>query len=122
MKKLTTLLFLVMLTAACSNKPFVIYNGCKGSWLRVRDGRGTLLLERLEYGKEGVPDLEGQAGRNVELIALGFELGSDRPLGSATTSRYIPNSNSGVITGPTQMQPWEVTSLSSSDSNGGCRP
>lgn len=113
------LVLLVALVASACERPLMVYNGCNGSWVRVHDGRGNLLVEKLVYGQERELDVRGYAGGNIELLAVGFDLNNNRPLGSATTSRYIPNRSGSY--GPTQMHPWEITSLYTSDPNGGCQ-
>lgn len=120
MGKLFLLMCVVLLSTGCE-RPFVIYNGCNGSWVRVVDGRGNLLVEHLNYGLESGVDVGGFAGGNIELLASGYDLQSNRPLGSATTSRYIPHSSGGSPMSPSQLQPWQITYLQTTDPNGGCR-
>src|SRR3989344_6158103 len=117
MKRLFVLGLIAVAVSGCA-KSMVVYNGCNGSWLRVSDGQGRLLVGRLNYGLETTVDISGYSGSNIQLFAAGFELVTNRPLGSTTTSRYI--SSSGSPTGPS-LQPWQITSLQSSDPNGGCR-
>ena len=119
-KQLIVLAFVVVALSGCSARPFVIYNGCKGSWVRVRDGRGDILVSRLDYGNETPVDLrKAYPGRLVELLAVGFSLRDGRPLGSASTSVYVPDYG-GPITGPSQLQPWEISYLYTTDQKGGC--
>lgn len=120
MKKLFLAALVALATGACG-QPFVIYNGCNGSWVRISDGRGNLLTERLEYGREITVDARGYSGSTVEFLAAGFELRTNRPLGSATTSRHIPYSGYGLAMGPSQIPPWEITYLYTTDRDGGCR-
>ena len=123
MKKMVSLALLAVLIASgCSGRrQFVIYNGCKGSWVRIREGT-SVLVERLEYGKE-VP-LEtgrfvGDNGRRIELIAVGYSLKDEHPMGSATNSIYISGRDGG-FTAPSDLRSWEITYLYDSASNNGC--
>ncbi|OHB14460.1 MAG: hypothetical protein A3G05_02580 [Candidatus Zambryskibacteria bacterium RIFCSPLOWO2_12_FULL_45_14] len=118
MRKLFLALLLAVAVSGCARQ-LVIYNACDGSWVRVRDGRGNLLVDRLNYGLEATVDVRGYQGSTVEFLAAGFELGTNRPLGSATTSRSIPRS--GGPTGPSQIYPWEIRYLYTTDRDGGCR-
>ncbi len=120
MIRLFVLAFTALVVSGC-DRPLMIYNGCTGSWVRVHDGRGQLLVNRLEYGLETAVNVDGYQGSNISLLAVGFEPGTNRPLGSATTTRYIPRSGWENSTGPSQLQPWEIRSLQTTDPNGGCR-
>ncbi len=53
------------------------------------------------------------AGYQIVLVATGYELGTNRPLGSVDTSRYV--ADSGGPTSPRQIDPWTITWLP-----GGC--
>ena|SRR3989344_6806583 len=115
------LVILVALAVEGCAQPLVIYNGCNGSWVRVHDGRGQLLIDRLDYGLETTVDVDGYRGSTIQLLAAGFELKTNRPLGSATTSRHIPNSGGGTIVGPSQLYAWQILNLYTTDPKGGCR-
>lgn len=122
-KKLFLVAFMVLttsVTVAC-DRPMMVYNGCGGSWVRVHDGRGNLLIDRLNYGLESAVDVDGYEGSTIELLAAGFDLKTNKPLGSAVTSRSIPYSGFGTMVGPSQIPPWQITSLYTTDSDGGCR-
>lgn len=122
MRKVFLVIFVILIalaTGACS-RDMMIYNGCNGSWVRVHDGRGNLLVDRLDYGLETTVDVRGYSGSIVEFLAAGFELRTNRPLGSATTSRHIPYSGGGSAMGPSQIPPWEIIYLYTTDQNGGC--
>lgn len=124
MKRVLVSVFLLVLFAssACSGRrQFVVYNGCKGSWVRIREG-ASVLIERLEYGAEAPLETSrfvGDNGRTIELIAVGFSLRDNRPLGSATQSVYV-SGRSGSVTAPSDLPTWRINYLSSSDSGGGC--
>jgi hypothetical protein len=109
------LAILVLAGAGCGNRPFVVVNDCGGSWVQVLDGRGRVLAERIDFGRNATVDLGGLAGQRVELVAQGYDLVTNKPLGSVTTDRYIPTTG-GMFTGPDQIQPWQVNYLP-----GGCR-
>ena len=98
----------------------VISNSCNGSWLEVRDGEGKVIAPRIDYGQSQGIDAKWYSGATMYLVATGYEIGSNRPLGSASTSVYIPQSSGGP-TGPSQITPWQVMYLQTSDPNGGCR-
>lgn len=117
------LLALTALAVSACDRPMMVYNGCNGSWVRIHDGRGRLLVSRLPYGQEAELDVQGYQGSSIELLAAGFELGTDRPLGSTRTTRSIPWSGGfgGNVAGPSQMQSWQISSLQTTDPNGGCR-
>ncbi len=113
MRKLILLLALAMGAGACE-KTMVVANACPGSWARVVDGRGNLLAERIEYGKEKPINLNNYAGRTIELLAAGFELGTNQELGFATESRYVQDAGSPLS--PNQINPFVITWFSP----GGC--
>lgn len=99
---------LILLSMGCERR-FIIYNACKGSWVKVREGRGEYIVDRLPYGQSAAPDIRGASGRSVELLAEGFSLRDNRPLGYSSTTIYIPKG--GSITGPSQIRSWEITWL-----------
>lgn len=110
------------LSSACERRmDLVIYNACKGSWVTVVDGRGRELVRQLGYGQEAAVDVRGYSGTTIYLLATGYSLDGNRPLGSATDSRHIPRIYGSSPTGPSQLQPWRITSLQSTDRNGGCQ-
>lgn len=118
---LTTLLAVVL---ACSKaeEPFTIKNACAGIWLKVVDGSHRVLVDHLEAGKFAYPDIEGYRGSTVYLVASGYEVGSNRDMGTEETSRDIPYLKSNTYTGPDQIRPWTVAHLSSPGiPNGGCK-
>ena len=118
--------FAVVVAAGCeqfldSNEPLVIKNGCRGSWLVVLDGEGRMLVNRLNEGSVATVEIEGYRGSTVRLFASGYEVGSNKDLGTAETSRTIPRRSSS-LTGPSsQVDPWVVSWLYSSAPDGGCR-
>jgi len=108
---LAGIILLTLVVTGC-DRPLVIYNGCAGSLIRVVDGRGSVLAENLPYGNDTSVDVRGYSGSTVELLATGSEVGTGYPLGSVSTSRYIPRSGGwGGITGPSQLEPWRINSL-----------
>ncbi len=115
-------LLLVLLSSDCSSRrQFVIYNGCKGSWVRIREGK-TVLFERIEYGREEPLETSGfigDTGRTVELVAVGYSLRDNHPMGEASNLLYVPG-RSGSLTAPSDLPTWNITWLYSSDSNSGC--
>ncbi len=117
--KIFWLIGLAALAAGCGNS-LVIVNDCKGSWVRVLDGNGDRLVEYLEYGNERVVEVGGYAGSRIYLKALGYELGTERYLGSKETSISIPRFGNGGM-GPSQIRPWQIDDLDSSDRNSGCQ-
>lgn len=113
---------LLMVATGCTRtSSLVIYNGCNGSWVRVHDGLGQSLVSRLDYGQEVAVDVEGYRGSTVQLLAAGFDLTTNRPLGSAVTTRHFPYNGGTVVTGPSQVQSWQIMHLSTTDPKGGCR-
>lgn len=128
MVRIWLVLLVVVISSACSRKPedfpFMVYNGCNGSWLRVSDANGNLLINRLDYGQEKAANVMAYKGSWVTFLAVGFELATGRPLGSTTTTRFINGNYSGgsfSFTSPTNaLEPWQITSLFSSDANAGC--
>ncbi len=120
MKKLCWALLLAISLVGCSKRsePLVIKNDCKGAWLVVAEGNGAKLIDRLEPGAIKAVDVEGYRDTTIYLIASGYEVGTNRNLGTATTQRYIPRN--GYLTGPDQLQPWVINYLSFTDFNGGC--
>ncbi len=119
MKRILVLIALLALGGCAGSRPFVIKNDCAGSWLVVVDGRGNVLADRLEFGAIQNVDLEGYGGETLYLLASGYDLATNRNLGTAETTRYVPNSN-GTPTYQQQVEPWIVNYLYSSDSKGGC--
>lgn len=119
MKKVIMLVAVVMLMA-CSSQPLIVHNNCKGSWVRVREGDGNILVQRLDYGQEVAIEVDGMRGRTVYLYANGFRLTDNKPLGGTETSRYIPDSG-GFVTSPSDIYPWRIDFLYSTDPNGGCQ-
>ena len=118
--RLAILVLVAAFMAACTPRDAVVYNGCSGSWIRVDDGKGRVLADRINFGQEGIVDIQGYQGSSVTLFAAGFDLFNNRPLGSAQSSVHIPRWN-GSGSGPDQFRVWEVTYLYSSESNSGCR-
>ncbi len=121
MKRILLALLVALLGAmACSKKEAVIYNGCKGSWLRIRFG-DQVLFQRLEYGREeSIETVRFLAGRSTsfQLVAVGFSLRDNTPLGSTSQWFTIRNS-SGSFTSPS-LPSWNITSLTDSASGSGC--
>jgi len=121
MKRLALLLTLILVVGCgAGERPFVIKNDCAGSWLLVVDGRGNVLTERLEFGLVHTTELSGYRGETLYLTASGYEVGTNRNLGTAETTRYVPNSD-GSLTFHPQVEPWIVNYLVPASSTGGCR-
>lgn len=118
MKRFLLLVFVLSL-CACTQRPLIIHNNCKGSWVRVREG-DNILIQRLDYGQEVEVEVEGYRGRTMYLYANGFRLSDNKPLGGVETTRTIPNSG-GFITSPSDIEPWQINYLITTDSEGGCQ-
>jgi len=114
MRKIFVVLALVVGLAACATERVSVYNGCAGSYLRITDGRGHQLVERLEFGARVSIDLKGVSGEYNRLIlnADGFRVSDGRPLGA--TSRTFSASGRGGSTAPETY--WNIQSLP-----GGCQ-
>jgi hypothetical protein len=119
-------LFVLALLAAAGcdalqpDEPFVIKNACAGVWIIVVDGEGNVLAPHLNPGGVVQTEVEGWRGSTVRLLASGYEVGSNRDMGTAQTTRTVPRWSSS--TGPSQVPPWDISSLSSSGIvNGGCK-
>ncbi len=123
-KMLLAFVAIVVFAAMCGcerKRDLVVYNACAGSWVEVQDGRGRMLIPYLPFGQSAAVDISGYSGSRVELLALGFDLETNEPLGSANTSRYIQDTYGSSITGPSQLDPWEIRHLRSSGGSRGCR-
>lgn len=110
-------LFLVLATlglVGCASEKVSVYNGCAGSYLRLSDGSGHVLVSRLEYGGRAALELHGASGEYNQILvnADGFRVSDNRPLGA--TSRTFSQSGSG-ITAPESA--WNIEWLP-----GGCAP
>lgn len=119
MKRVLLLAVLLCAIGCASERPFVIKNDCRGSWLYIADGRGNVITERLEYGGLQTVSLETYRGETVYLLASGYELGTNRNLGTAETTRYIPDT-SNTPTFQQQIEPWVVSHLFQQGAQGGC--
>lgn len=108
MRKLLLVPLALLALVGCE-EPLVIKNDCFGSWVSVVDGDGDYLTYYLPYGSLVEVDLEEAPGTHVELLASGYRLGSDEPIGSTTTSRKVPQG--GGVTAPPQMDPWVIRTL-----------
>jgi hypothetical protein len=100
---------------------------CKDAWARVADGRGAVLVERLDVNDPARPiHTTNRAGQDMELVADVFSKFDNRRLGAATTTVWVPTrttywsdgqGNSGTSTRAdrnAQLRTWEINYLTSS--------
>ncbi len=123
MKKAILFALLTVCAAGCGLKPDAslgIKNSCKGVWVRVVDSDEKKLVDRLEPGDTTSRDMEEYQGRTVRLVAYGYEVGTNREMGTTQTSRDISRGQSFYME-PSKIPSWEINDLFSRE-NGGCKP
>lgn len=108
--------------AACTKQEAVIYNGCKGSWVYIQQG-SRIVVDRLNYGEStGLKTswfADNGDTRRMELVAVGFRLSDNSPMGAARQTFQV--GNSGGLTGPSDNLPsWNITSLRDSARGNNC--
>lgn len=122
MKKIVLAVLLAVLAAGCGalkrDEELLVKNSCKGVWILVADGDGRKLVDRIEPGGIYSVSIEGWRGTTVYLLASGYDLTTNQDRGTAQTSRTIPRATN--YTGPSQIAPWDIRSLSHSSRDGGC--
>lgn len=119
MRRIFLVFALVGLTA-CEQEKVSVSNLCAGSWVQITDGNGHVRVGRLDYGAPPatIPLTGDSNGQQLSLTATGFSQKNNRPLGSTYYSTYV--GGGGSPTGPRQTT-WQITSLQTSDPNGGCQ-
>jgi hypothetical protein len=105
----------VAFSTACGDKPFTIANGCMGTVAEVRDGDGKLLIQALHYNDAPQsPELRGQGGQLIYLIATMRSEANGRVVGTVRHSINLPTGRSGGWSnispvGPDQLEPWVIS-------------
>ncbi len=121
MKRLMLALGLVMtlVVSGCgANMYMTAINQCAGSWLQIEDGRGEVVVPKLKYNESEPIPLYLLDDQEKILVAKGFAIGTNYPLG--TKVRRVYDSNSSAL-GPSE-EVWEIDDLETSDyQSGGCR-
>ncbi len=111
-------MLLAVLATACHAPLPQAYNGCKGSLITITESEegNRVLVKDLPFNQSATLDIHYD--RYVTLLAVGVSDKDGHGLGSATWATEIYSSNGP--TGPSEPPVWQITSLYSSDPNGGC--
>lgn len=108
---------------ACTKQESVIYNGCKGSWVKILQGT-KVRLDRLDYGQpagfQSSWFVDNGDTYRIELVAVGYRLSDNSPMGAARRSFYLGGGNSNPAGPSNDLPSWNITQLFDSANNNNC--